>query len=827
MKWFLYRLDWNQEKGKYDKAPSTLDGQRYPVGIPTVAIDDRTHVERCLDSLPQDGAHCYALGMIPDAGEKMFFFDLDFCVNENNQLDELSQKLVHPFLAAGAYFEGTSSGKGVHVIGRYTGELPPYAHKRPKVHTYEFYTETQGIALNRKANTGTWDADCTSLLQPLLREWFPPAGNGVEQFTYKEHGPRDDWDGPANDDELIAKALGAKGSAGAAFGTSLSFAQLWKGLCEKNNETDLALASHLAFWTGCDVDRVVRLMLRSGLVRDKWSEHRTYLRELTVIRACSTTRNVYKQVRVAVPALLTQLQGSDTDWYKQANEVVDRIYATQDLKVLIEEVMPAIGPMGIPQAYAERVVQALSKRLQLFDNKLPISRLRAIVSPPKVQAITDAVMMPEWAQTLCYVKVRDKFMDVSNGSMMSAEGLRMTYAGKMPFKNNGQREDVVTWARERWMVPVVDDVLYRPDQAVYFMHAGLQFANSFLQTSVPDPVYPTAECTECIELFKAHLWLIAGKRTDVYTSLLLWLAHNVQFPGRKIRWSPLVKGVQGDGKSIVLDLMLAVMGYNNVKITSPSTLTNSGGFTDWATGKALNFIEEIRLIGQEKHRLFNAMKLFIGDTLIDLNRKTKASGESMVNVTNHWANTNYEDALPTDNRERRWMIVFSPYSTIEDAVKAKGLADVTQLVLQFKRMGQSMRAEPGAWRAWLLGADLSEFDPDARAPHTDERSIMSAFSEEPIEHVVRDVIESGGPGITVEIFSSTMLRRALKIRAQLEDLQVPNSTAWHSLLARLGYRPWAKVVKIGNLTQQIWTKNDFHGDQTEISNILRKTYPNL
>lgn len=823
MKWFLYRLDWNPDKQKFDKAPCTLDGRRWPVEHRSVAVDDRGHVERCLDALP---ASNYWLGMIPDPGEHIFMLDMDGCVMGDGQLDAMATEVVHPFLAAGAYFEGTSSGKGVHIIGRYTGDLPAHQNKIPHLHHYEFYGDSQqGFALNRDAHSGSMDVDCTAVVHALLARWFYKASDEQMGYEVAEHGPCAEWDGETDDDALIAKALSAKGSAAAAFGHSLSFAQLWHGQCEKDSSTDLALASHLAFWTGRDVDRVVRLMWRSGLVREKWREHRTYLRELTVMRACSTTRNVYKRLQIQVVKPQPPAEGGD--WTAVVTKCCAEVDGAMNIGDLVERVIPSFGPMGIPPVYASKIVDVLMQRFKLMGSPQQIGRVRMMVNPPRVQPVANDVVVPDWAAPLCYVKRLDKFMQIGTGSLMSAEGLRMTYARQMPYKNNGQREDVVIWCRERWNITAVDDVMYRPDQPAYFEHGGFAYANLFVPGSMPEPAQPSDECLQCIELFKQHLWLMVGEREPVFMALLLWIAHNVQFPGRKIRWSPLIKGVQGDGKSIVLDLLLAVMDVRNVKITSPATLANSGGFTDWAMGKAINFIEEIRLVGKEKHKLFNAMKLFIGDTTIDLNKKGKASGDSIANITNHWANTNYEDALPVDDKDRRWMIVFSPYSSIEDAVKAKGLKDVSELVQQFKRLGTSMRAEPGAWRAWLLGADCSAFDPDDRAMRTEELGIMASLSEEPIEHLVREVLQDGCPGVTVDVFSSTMLRRALKIRAQLEDLDLPSSTAWHSLLTQLGYRPWPKVVKISGSSQRLWVRRNFHAEQDAIAEILKNTWPNL
>ena len=814
MRWFLYRLDWDAQKSKYTKAPCSMDGQHWPVGIPSVAVSDRALVERHLDGLPQQGVACYALGMVPDAGERIFFLDLDKCVTDG-QLDAPSGSIVQPFLAAGAYFEGTSSGRGVHVIGRYTGELPAHCNKRPAVHTYEFYTESQGVALNRAHHTGSMDADCTAILGAMLPQWFPPRAGGEADLAYEMDRPRDDWDGPTDDDELLRRALAAKGSAAAAFGGRLTFRQLWEGQCDKNSDTDMALAAHLAFWTGCHALRMERLMRRSGLVREKWNTHRDYLLDRTIGRACSTTRNVYKQVRVV---------NSDVDLFAVTEEICREIGAACDLRTLTEAVVPKIGAMGLTTVHANRVISELGTRFKLLGAPMLKAQLMAMVHPPRAQSIDDSIVLPEWAEGLCYVTARDRFYDVRDGRTFTADGLRMAYNKHMPIKPNGQREDVVAWCRDRWNVPTVDDLLYRPDQEAFFVEGSMPCGNLFRASTLPAVAEPSDQCRHAITLFQQHLWLMCSQRLDVYTAVFQWLAHNVQKPGHKIRWSPLIKGVPGDGKSIVFDLLTAVMGGSaNVKQTGPSTLTNSGGFTDWATGKAVNFIEEIRLVGKEKHRLFNAMKTFIGDTTIDVNRKGRASGDSMRNVTNHWANTNYVDALPVDNLERRWMVVFSPYANIADAVSAKGLHSVAELVAQFAAMGTSMRKEPGAWRAWLLGVDISTFDPDSRAPHTEERDVMAAMSEDPIDSVVQEVLENGGPGITENVFSSSHLRRALKIRAQLEDLSVPSTSAWSSLLSQIGWVRYPKEVKISGTALTIWIRPNFHAGMGEIRQILENS----
>lgn len=108
--------------------------------------------------------------------------------------------------------------------------------------------------------------------------------------------PSTDWtEGPRggtpipDDDALIAKAIavGERRTAAQVFGSvadRATFRQLWEGdavalgaiwpeASERGYDSSsaaMALASHLAFWTGGDMPRMERLMYRSGLDKSKW-----------------------------------------------------------------------------------------------------------------------------------------------------------------------------------------------------------------------------------------------------------------------------------------------------------------------------------------------------------------------------------------------------------------------------------------------------------------------------------------------------------------------------------------------------------------------------
>lgn len=804
--YMLYRLTWNHERNKYDKKPCGLSGEPLMEGqpIPTAA---RTGI------MVAPGT---ALGYWLRDGAGLFFIDLDDCFDPaTGTFTPEAARLAAPFLEAGCYYEPSSSGRGAHIIGRYAGPLPPHCNRRPSVHDFEFYTRDRGIALNEAQSAGDATVDATPLLHAMLPEFFPPR---ITQELLEVGERRPEWRGPEDDDELIRRACAARGSVKQAFGHATSFTDLWNGNCEHNSESDMALASHLAFWTGCDVDRIERLMWRSGLVRDKWKQHRTYLRDITIQHACATTVAVYREPeRVGTLAAIAGEPGT-VDYYQLVDEAIATINNSGTFKELMESVVPTLPGKQFPPAHAQRVVQALSKRLELFDAKLPIASVRQLVSPPVVAGGVTSDQPPVWFAPFCYVRRSETFYNVATGVHFTADNFRMEFQRYMPLRPNGTREDPVQFARERWNIVTVDDTMYRPDCDTYFDWSGKQYANEYLPSSLPAPAAASEEAARCIQAFQNHLYLLCNYRDELYLKLLMWLAYNAQHPGRKIRWSPIIKGVPGDGKSIVSDLMRAVLGMRNVKMTSISSLSNSGGFTDWAAGAAVNFIEEIHLTGKERHKLFNAMKTYIADNFIDLNRKGRAASvEPLFNVTNHWANTNYGDALPIDDGDRRWCVVFTPYNTIHEAVVAKGLASVDQLVTHFKTLGASMRNEAGAWRAWMISIDTSSFDPDGRAPETSEKLSMKLMSQDMLDQAVIDVLESGGIGITKDVFCSKAVMGMVEVKLG----EKPATKSWNTLLTRLGYQQHEKMVWWAGTSQRIWLKKPM--ELEKIKEILDKT----
>lgn len=831
--WFVWRLEWDGAENKYQKTPCALDGSVYRLdaSLPSNwtryesaarAVEDLNASPACADRRLQ-----YALGFWMTADCGYWFFDIDKCANEG-VLTQFASQMVAAF--PGAMMEWSSSKRGIHIFGRTAAPVPP--HRSRDIHKLhlEFYTQDRGVAFGLDGQAqGNADTVHDAMVQQLVTHYFPPRAAGEEGEFDK---PRKDWRGPTDDDELIRRALQARVSAEAAFGGKASFAQLWRGEAEQCSESDMALASHLAFWTGCDAPRMERLMRRSGLARDKWDSHRTYLRELTIANACSGCSSVYQEPeRQVSPAVMQMVYGPEQaaassnaammpttvispELSARVNELLDMVSSCGNVDEMHAIVIPTIQQARIPLVYAERLVRAVNKQLDLWDSKLPIARLRHMLCPPVVQR-ADATDAPEWVHQHCYVKEGDFFFNVTNGARLSLQGFIAEHGRLMPLKDNGSRENAAEWALHRWGMATVHRVAYRPDEGSYFTWDGLDYVNSYNASTVPSAMAMSQVAIDGVEAFKSLLWDMCARRIDVYEQVLHWMAWCVQNPGRKLMWSPIFKGVQGDGKSIVGVMLRSVMGWRNVTVTGNSTLRNSGGFNDWAVGGAVNVIEEIMLRGKERHAIYNAMKEFITNDVVNINPKGKATYMCR-NVTNHMATTNHADALPLERGDRRWMVIFTPWDSLAEMLSYSGLSEGA-FQARFDAIDVAMKTVGGELRTWFLSITAR---PSRQSPWTPEKARMEVTSKDSAETIAAQIIEEGAHGVTAKVLSSSCLTHLLKTRALMDSIDMPKGMEVNHMLTRLGFSQFDRPIKWEGKTHRIWIKNGVNDDLDNLRAVL-------
>jgi len=300
-----YRLETSKTRaGKTDKIPCDYrTGKNTNAHDPAIWLDFDTAEQRATAF-----GENHSVEFVLTKDDPFFCLDMDNCVGPDGQVSERAQRVISMF--PGAAIERSVSGTGVHIWGTYTGDMPP--HKcRNDAQGMELYTEGQPIALGRPDASGDAGTDCTMVLQGVIALYFQPDApqDKAQEWTTV---PCPEWRGPTDDDELISRALRSQ-SVAAAFDNKASFADLWNANEEALSRTypaegrpydassaDMALAQHLAFWTGKDCERILRLMGQSKLVRDKW-DREDYLPR-TIRKAVSRQVDVFQANPQSRPA---------------------------------------------------------------------------------------------------------------------------------------------------------------------------------------------------------------------------------------------------------------------------------------------------------------------------------------------------------------------------------------------------------------------------------------------------------------------------------------------------------------------------------------------
>lgn len=209
------------------------------------------------------GAVGGGVGFVIHEDDGFFFVDIDGAY-DGVQWSPLAIDLCNRF--AGCAVETSQSHTGLHFIGR--GVVPPHACRNIPL-GLELYTHARFIALTDLQAQGDCMFEATPAITQFVADFFPPSPIGdIVGWTDE---PVPEWDGPKTDAELLEVALkSGKNSVGAAFGSNhVSFADLWnaneealskrwpgdKGAWD-GSAVDAALASHLAFWTGKNCERI-------------------------------------------------------------------------------------------------------------------------------------------------------------------------------------------------------------------------------------------------------------------------------------------------------------------------------------------------------------------------------------------------------------------------------------------------------------------------------------------------------------------------------------------------------------------------------------------
>jgi len=503
---------------------------------------------------------------------------------------------------------------------------------------------------------------------------------------------------------------------------------------------------------------------------------------------------------------LTKRKYSDVEkWRKEIRGAVDEYELREKICVGVK------GDAGLGELEREALAQVLLEKFKMLGLKYPIANCRKMLVDKRIVREVSAVgeqELPEWARGWCYVTEDDQWHLKGSDQWLSVQGFNAGFNRYMPRDENGMVTiSSSVMALEQLQVQVVNRARYVPWAAETFEYDGAWNVNKYRHSAVPLAAVRISVAGQCaVDLFTRHIRdLICTNRDAVFVQMMSFMAYCVQNPGRKIRWAPLIKGIEGDGKSLIGDVLRAVMGESNVRSISPTVISTD--FTGWAEGCCVGFLEELRLTGHSRYDILNALKPYVTNDRVEIHRKGKDPFD-IINTMNYLGGTNHVDALPLNDTDRRWMIIFTRFGSKAELEAFVGDTYFTDLI-------DAIRDNIPDLRRFLLDYKISpNFNPNGPAPVTEEKATMVSMSRSDEDEIAREIIEAGAMGVTDKLLLSSFLTRAWQIHDA--DTPTPQTSGLSRLLMKLGWTKYAKRVRWGGVPTYLWSKGQLPNGWREI-----------
>jgi len=305
---------------------------------------------------------------------------------------------------------------------------------------------------------------------------------------------------------------------------------------------------------------------------------------------------------------------------------------------------------------------------------------------------------------------------------------------------------------------------------------------SYVNTYIPaDITFGGGVVTLWLFLFRA---LFPDERD--YKIIMCYMAACVQYPGVKFRWCPIIQGVEGNGKTILMECVAHAMGEEYTFIPQTHDLGNK--FNAWMDGKLFIMVEE--LFTKDKQEIIEALKPLITNKRIPIQPK----GVDTIKIDNR-ANfimaTNHRNAMKKTKKDRRYCVIYCPQQEAEDLIR-DGLTEAF-----FKKLGNWLDYE-GGWddvAGYLKRFPIDDASNPAtsslRAPETTSTAEAIEESQGAAHDEIREAIAQGLPGFCGGWISSYALTTLLEGKNLIRYFPLRKR---REILKDLGYisAPWLK-----------------------------------
>lgn len=692
-----------------------------------------------LGGQPVPGGAGWGVGFTFTAADPFYFVDGDACLQPDGQW----APIVHELCAAlpGAALEISQSGHGLHWIG--TGDAGPTELRRKKDYTnklFDLYTEGRFVALTGTQIQGNAGVDNTAGLHAIVEKHLRRRGAADDAPDGWTTAPDPTWNGPADDAELLRRMLRSQ-SANSAFGGRASFADLWERNVEVLGRTyppdpnnpgdpyngsvaDRALAQLLSFWTGRDCERIKRLMLQSGLVREKWHKRDDYLND-TILSA----------VRV------------QTEWL--TDKTVEPASTT-----------PASSSAPVAKLNEGQTFVSVADQIAMFAGCVYVSDQHRVLVP--------------------------------GGRIIKPEEFRVRFGGyTFPMDTvNEMRPTRDAWEvftqSQAFRSPRADSTCFRPD----LVAGAIVDEHDFTRVNTFWPIKVERRVGDPTPFLRHLAKLLPDERDR--SILLAYMCACVQYQGFKIKWAPLIQGVEGNGKSFLSLCVEAAVGTRYTHWPRADQISEK--FNAWLFDKIFIGVEDI-FVPESQQEVIEVLKPMItGESLAKRAMNTDQVNANI--VCNFILNSNHKGAIRKTKNDRRFAMLYCAQQQESDLDRDGMRGTYMQDLYDWARDG-----------GYAIVAELlhtmpipPEFDPKGacqRAPMTSSTEEAIGASHSSIEQEILEAVEQGMSGFADGWISSIALGKLLESKRRH---MAPNRQ--RETLVSLGY-DWHPGLVKGRTDNQV------------------------
>lgn len=355
----------------------------------------------------------------------------------------------------------------------------------------------------------------------------------------------------------------------------------------------------------------------------------------------------------------------------------------------------------------------------------------------------------------CYFVESEGRIFTSSGRFMNQIQFNGRYGGKeFTIKSAGQKLTDNPWKAALsgvdWSIPKVDHCRFLPQEPTFSIIMD-DLGRKGLNTYIPAKI---KSVQGDVSKWKDYLSRVFNTPEDVKI-FEDYIAHCIKYPGYKIPWSILLQSTKGVGKQMIGDVLKHSIGeLYTYQPDAEELVSGVSQFNGWMRNKLMILVDEVRV--GDRNELMNGLKTIITDRRIAV--ESKGVDQQMEdNVANWIFFSNFKDAFPIDENERRYCIF---YSKLQSALQ---LEEAGMDKAYFDSMYDWLECEQGfeklAW--YYLHYPIERGSLPHRAPHTSSYEEVLKIGRSPLRIILDDKINAGERGFRGGYVSYVMFQKAV------------------------------------------------------------------